>query len=199
MVNGIDIEKWLQEPCEDQYVKYLDANKTIAYLPIGIVEQYLDVFDSWGTSGFKFVIYKASTHWFASGSVKLKVKYKIQPDGKEVKRVMTGAMTLSISSADDNMDYEGTLLSYCISNAAKKLGKRFGRHLNGRLDIGETGLPVVQVKEDLEPDEETEKEYKEVEKKLKSIKTKEEAQTYLLTTKFKHYIPAKQIVNSKIK
>lgn len=191
----MDIKKWLEEPCEEIYIRYLDPQKTIAYLPIGIIEQYLDNFRSWGASNFHFTIHKASNHWFASGSVSLEVEY--EHDGKDIKRSLPGGMTMTIGSTDENTDYEATILSYCISNAAKKLGRRFGRHLNGRLDIGETGLPVIQLKEPLEQDDKIKMEYMEVEKKLKSFKYQQPAQEYLETTSFKMYIPAKQIVNSK--
>ncbi len=50
---------------------------------------------------------------------------------------------LQTNSQDTNQDYSATALSFCIANAAKKLGNRFGRSLNGRLTKGDV-LPVIQ-------------------------------------------------------
>lgn len=128
---------WLDKPCSDDDIKANgDGSK---FIPIGIIETKLDKFDSWDTTNFKTQIFKTSKFWFASGSVELIVCYA------GMRRTMTGAATYPISSKDNNMDYEATILSYCISNAAKKLGKQFGRHLNGRLEKGETAISVIQV------------------------------------------------------
>ncbi len=44
---------------------------------------------------------------------------------------------------------------------------------------------------------EIDNEYKDVEEKLIGFQFKEDAEEYLLTTSFKHFVPAKKIVNSK--
>lgn len=160
------------------------------YIPIGKIEQDLDEFsgNEWGTSGFKFQMIRNGNYWFADASVVLNVK------GRE----MVGAVTFPISSRDDNMDYSGTALSFCIANAAKKLGIKFGRGLNGRLSKGETGVPIVQVKEDIDhADEKTDQEFEDLKLKLSSFEFYEDAKEYLDTTSFKHTMEAKIIVNNK--
>lgn len=184
-----NIKKWLQEPCDEKDIRYI--NGKIAYIPIGIIENYLDEIGDWETENFKFNIYKTSNLYIASGSVELILYY----DGTI--RTMVGACSLPISIKDDNLDYEATILSFCIANAAKKLGKKFGRHLNGRLDEGETGISIKINKETIDQDIEIKKQYDEIEKTLIDFKYQEQAQEYLDTTSFKHFIPAKQIVNSK--
>lgn len=135
-----DIKKWLETPCPQTEIRYVDEeNKKGAYIPIGIVEQNLDEFDEWGTEDFVAYMQKVERKWMASGSVKL---YIVQ-DGKKVTR--HGAASFVIHGNTDNEDFEATLLSFCITNAAKKLGKRFGRHLNGRLEKGEPA-PTIDLK-----------------------------------------------------
>lgn len=160
------------------------------YIPIGLVEQGLDKYseNDWGTSGFKFQVIKTGSYWLADASVVLNVK------GRE----MCGAVTFPISSQDTNMDYSGTALSFCIANAAKKFGIRFGRGLNGRLDKGETAVEIVQVKGDFDkPDEKTDKEFEELKSALVGIEYYEDAKEFLDSTPFKHTMEAKIIVNNK--
>lgn len=132
-----DLKKWLATECPKSEIKYLDEeNKKGAYIPIGIVEQNLDELDSWDTEAFSFMMIRADKGWVASGSIKLIVRHG------DVTITRHGAATFPIQTKSVNDDYEATALSHAISNAAKKLGKRFGRHLNGRLDIGEA-LPTI--------------------------------------------------------
>lgn len=168
-------------------VKKLDNNAE--YIPIGLIEQDLDEYsgNDWGTSGFKFQVVKTGSYWFADASVVLNVK------GRE----MVGAVTFQIGSRDENMDYSGTALSFCIANAAKKFGIRFGRELNGRLNTGETSMLIVQDKTGFEPDAKTDQEFEELKLKLTEFEFYEDAKEYLDTTFFKHTMEAKIIVNNK--
>lgn len=190
-----DLKKWLSDPCKESDVRYLEPeNKKeedrAAYIPIGIIENTLDEFDSWDTYDFKGLIYKASNYWFYDASVILEVTHS----GIKIRK--SGAVTFPISSQDTNMDFSATALSYCIANAAKKLGKKFGRHLNGRLNKGETGLPIIKIQKKFEP-ETINAEYEELVLKLNDFEFKEEAEEFLNTTSFKWYLPAKTLVNSK--
>lgn len=180
---------WLSEEPKPEEVKLNPDNSQ--YIPIGMLEQVLDTFDRWGTSNFKFALLKTGGTIFASASISLDVWF----DNQE--RHHTGASTFQILQNDVNTDYEATALSLALANAAKKLGKRFGRGLNNRLLTGETALPIKQVQETHTPDQKEEQEFKELEQALKKFKTKEEAQEYLNTSGFKYHIGAKQIVNSK--
>lgn len=159
------------------------------YIPIGQIEQELDEYtgNDWGTSDFKFQMIKNGSYWFADASVTLIV----------LGRSMAGAVTFPISSRDDNMDYSGTALSFCIANAAKKFGIRFGRGLNGRLSKGETGVPIIQVKGDYDPADPNSVAFEEVKNRLAQLVFYEDAKAYLDSTEFKNTIEAKLIVNAK--
>lgn len=186
-----NIKKWLQEPCEEKDIRYLDEAKKIAYLPIGIVENYLDEMGQWNTNNFKFNIYKTSNFWLASGSVELLIH-----DNDNFIRTLVGACTFPISSKDDNMDYEATILSFCIANAAKKLGKKFGRHLNGRLEKGETAFLISTPPQSIE-EEKIENDLAEVKKKIELSPDKETANSILNNSGFKFNNELKNIINNK--
>ena len=180
-------EKLLQD--EPPLVKKLESNGA-EYIPIGQIETDLDEYTdgNWGTSNFRFQMLKNGSYWFADASVELLITGRPS---------MVGAVTFPISSRDENMDYSGTALSFCIANAAKKLGIRFGRGLNGRLDKGETGVPITQVRGDFEPDKKMDAEFEELKSKLSKFEYYEDAKEYLDTTSFKHTMEAKLIINTK--
>jgi hypothetical protein len=154
------LQEWFNTPCKEEEIAYLDAEKTIAYIPIGIVETILDEVGTvvpdayWDTVNFKFSAFKSVNTTFASGSLELRIYFidKIDKDGyKSISREYisrVGAATVPIYSQDEIKDYEGVVLSMALSNAAKKLGKRFGRHLNGRMEIGETAVKIKTPPED---------------------------------------------------
>jgi hypothetical protein len=133
------LREWLNTECKPEEIAYLDEEKKIAYIPIGIIENILDElrgFDiEWQLTNFKFSSFKSGNTTFVSGSVELEL---CTSGCTPLKRV--GAATLPVYTRDENKDYEGTILSMCVSNAAKKFGKRFGRHLNGRMEVGETAV-----------------------------------------------------------
>lgn len=158
------------------------------YIPIGQVEQALDQLDqNWSTSDFKFQVINVSKFWFADASCILWVNDKY----------MQGAVTFQISSKDSNMDFSATALSFCVSNAAKRLGIRFGRALNGRLETGETAIPIVQIREPIDISVDEDLEWKSVLSMLKDIEFKEDAQEFIETTPYRLTIAAKNIINSK--
>jgi hypothetical protein len=145
------LKEWLDTPCKESEIAYLDENRTIAYIPIGIIEKILDDvrdFDcEWSTTNFRATAFKSVNTTFVSGSIELLITmFKEHGEVRIISRV--GAATLPIYTKDDNQDYEGTILSLALSNAAKKLGRRFGRHLNGRMEAGETAIQI-----DREPNE----------------------------------------------
>lgn len=190
-----NLKAWLDEPCKEEDIRYLDPknkkeDERGAYIPIGLIETALDEFDNWDVYDFRHVVVKATNFWFYDASAILEVTH----GGITIKK--TGAVTFQISSQDDNMDYAATALSFCVANAAKKLGKKFGRHLNGRLKKGETGVAVIKVEKKFEPDK-INAEFDELVLELSKIEFKEDAEAFLNNTTFKFYIPAKTIVNSK--
>lgn len=106
------------------------------YIPIGIVEEYLDeLFSNWS-------LYNFQHEWRDIHNGKLLLSGKIdlavavgQQAGHTKNSI--GSCSLIITGNEDNTDYLATLQSYCISNAAKRMGKRFGRALNNRLKDGD--------------------------------------------------------------
>jgi len=142
-----ELRAWLAKPCNESEIRYLDEEKKEgAYIPIGIIEEKLDTFNEWGTDDFVFSLDRTGNVWFASGSLSLYVAFHegVQGESLTFKKKVSGAVTFPISSKDENMDFAGTVLSLCIANASKKLGKQFGRHLNGRLDKGEH-VPTIDM------------------------------------------------------
>lgn len=109
------------------------------YLPIGIVETYLDELDSWSTNSFTYTKDSETSY---SGSICLYVTHE-----KEC-RNSVGSCTYHVDPTNLNINHVATLESYCIANAAKRMGKRFGRHLNNRMlgseESGNT-IPEIQV------------------------------------------------------
>jgi hypothetical protein len=110
------------------------------YIPVGIVENLLDQLTDthWSTENF---ISNSSTRVsnsnektsFIGGKIELTVTYG------NITRTLTGVCDIKVSDLiaktihdKDNESYQATVLSNCLCNAAKKLGNRFGRSLNGR-------------------------------------------------------------------
>lgn len=186
----LDVEAWLKLPCDPSEIKKTPDGAE--YIPIGIIEEKLDTFDVWTTSNENFEIVRASNFYIATGSVELTVSYIKGKDRLTITRV--GACSMVVSSRDSNTDFEGTVLSYCLSNAAKKLGKQFGRHLNGRLDKGETsGLPTIQYQTG--KDDKDDKEWEDFKVQLQNFPNKVDALIWLSTTPFKLSIEAKNFIH----
>lgn len=136
-----DYQEWLEkEPEENEVFEsiiVLDNGKKLVtqYIPVAIVEDLLDHLTDkyWDSTSFKFKKFEADGKEFVSGSLELTVNY----DDRIISR--SGAATenvadLKAKNADekDNTSFEATILSLALCNAAKKLGNRFGRSLNGR-------------------------------------------------------------------
>jgi hypothetical protein len=141
----MNIREWLNEaPPPEIIAKLKDGDREVEYIPIGQVENMLDEAFDWHTENFKFQIVKTGNYWFATGSIQLRISASPIPNLPfpviKWERLLTGAATIIISSKDDNMHYESTVLSLATANAAQKLGKRFGRELNGRMEVGETSF-----------------------------------------------------------
>jgi len=98
------------------------------YIPIGFIEQYLDELteSNWTTKNFVFY---TGTGDFISASIELVVQTP------EINRTLVGGITFHPSEYPNNYDFVGIAISECTKNAAKKLGDRFGRSLNGRTEL----------------------------------------------------------------
>jgi hypothetical protein len=100
------------------------------FVPIGIVETDLTELDThWGTENFKFRVFQMGEYWYISSSVELAINYG------GLKRKLVGASTVRVDQQNPIIDNaESISLSESTKSAAKKIGKRFGSELNGRMD-----------------------------------------------------------------
>jgi hypothetical protein len=125
----MDINTWLQEHPKPEEVKENEDGSQ--YIPIGIVEQLLDRMtdNNWETKKFK--IHFNPEYDLISASLELWVPAYGTIDHY---RALTGAITFKAADYAPNEDFAAIAVSECIKNAAKKLGNRFGRSLNGRTE-----------------------------------------------------------------
>lgn len=162
------------------------------YIPIGLVEQTLDeICPGWSTIDPSFSIIQVGEGYLATATIMLCFKYE------EENYNSVGAHSMYISPRDLNTNYSATCLSYAIANAAKRRGIIFGRDLNGRLEIGETGLPVIQLDTSKKTDEEIAKELESITIAVTASPTKEDALLLIENSGFKFNIRLKEIANSK--
>lgn len=110
------------------------------YIPVAIVEGLLDLLTDthWSTNNFVFgsserILKPNEEVGYIGGKVELTVTYG------SITRTLTGVCDIKVDdliaktiNEKDNESYQATVLSHCLCNAAKKLGNRFGRSLNGR-------------------------------------------------------------------
>lgn len=162
------------------------------YIPIGLVEQTLDeLCPGWSIFDQTFSIVPVGEGYLATATVTLDLQYEDTRFGT------AGAHSMYISPRDLNTNYSATCLSYAIANAAKRRGILFGRDLNGRCEIGETGLPVIQLDTSKKTDEEIAKELESITIAVTASPTKEDALLLIENSGFKFNIRLKEIANSK--
>ncbi len=113
------------EPNEEDIAVRNDAR----YLPIDVVRRDLDRW-AWGTEGFAFQLFRdlRGNHCIGA-SIELVIPW-MDFNGKVVQRRITGASNFAVTDYAPNTDFVATAKSECIKNAAKELGRKFGRGLN---------------------------------------------------------------------
>ena len=113
------------------------------YIPIGFIEQYLDELteSNWTTKNFVFY---TGTGDFISASIELVIQTP------EINRTLVGGITFHPSEYPNNYDFVGIAISECTKNAAKKLGDKFGRSLNGRTELRQSKAEKERAK--IKPD-----------------------------------------------
>jgi len=162
------------------------------YFPIGLVEETLDAIDpAWATNDTHFEIIKVGDGYLATLVTQL--YFSIGSSGFST----AGAHSMYINRNDLNTNYAATCLSYAIANAAKRRGIIFGRDLNGRLEVGETGLPVIQLDTSKKTDEEIAKELELITYAVRTAASKEDAIDLIENSGFKFNVKLKEIANSK--
>lgn len=141
--------EWLQQqPLPEEVSKNDDGSE---FIPIVIVETNLDELTDgdWSTKNFQYSVHVYGTTLLISASVELCVSYAVNI-GKPgyghwvvLNRTLVGAVTFTDLKHGSNLDFAATGLSEAIKNAAKKLGPRFGKNLNGRGgDLNKATLPL---------------------------------------------------------
>lgn len=162
------------------------------YIPIGLIEQTLDeVCPEWSTLDPSFDIIQVGDGYLATATIMLHFKYQ------ERNYSSIGAHSMYISPRDLNTNYSATCLSYAIANAAKRRGIVFGRDLNGRLEIGETGLPVIQIDNSKISDAEIQRQLGEITEQVIFCDNKEDALLLIENSGFRFNLRLKEIANSK--
>ena len=146
-----NIVEWLnQEPPSEEIATNNDGSQ---YIPIGIVESLLDELTgkSWEVTEFRLQFTPYKDFLLISASIELSVGFYVAPEGPNIDatyssifRKLSGAITFTEREYGDNIDFAGIALSECIKNAAKKLGPRFGRSLNGRVNATEKRANIKQ-------------------------------------------------------
>lgn len=139
----VNIEEWLKEQPPETELKKTDEGYD--YIPIGVIENLLDYFDWWNNTDFKYQINKIDRAFVADASILLSVGYMVNNKERILRR--NGSVSFVVRG-DDTKDFSSIALSLCIANAAKKLGNRFGRSLNGRSELGD----IIQISKEALPE-----------------------------------------------
>lgn len=131
-----DVNAWLSQTPDESYVS--PAPNGGKHIPIEALEQLLDdcTGQNWSTRDYHSNIYFDNGVAFCFGSIVLVLKYQI--NGQEVIRTFVGASNFALQSILPLTDWNATLKSYCVKNAASDAGRKLGRELN-------KDLPVLQV------------------------------------------------------
>lgn len=150
--------KWLENNPEfegDNKEVFENADGS-QYIPVYFIECLLDKLTdtNWSTEKFMYgtstrVLNPNEEVGYICGKIELTVTYG------NITRTITGVCDIKVDDLiaktvhdKDNDSYQATALSYCLCNAAKKLGNRFGRSLNGRgvgkVQEGGNELPKIK-------------------------------------------------------
>lgn len=122
-MNRESLKAWCDQEPDPNHIKTNDDGSE--YIDIVDVENLLSELDLlWGTEDFKFRVIESNGRIYGSASVVLTLTLLNQ------KRRLVGAATVML--AEDITHSEPTLLSEAQKNAAKKLGRKFGKYLNDR-------------------------------------------------------------------
>lgn len=122
-MNRDQLKQWCDQEPDPNHIKTNDDGSE--YIDIVDVENLLSELDLlWGTEDFKYRVIESNGRLYGSASVVLTLTLLNQ------KRRIVGAATVPL--AEDITHSEPTLLSEAQKNAAKKLGRKFGKYLNDR-------------------------------------------------------------------
>jgi len=107
--------------------------KDVQFIPIIKIKELLSQnFDFWGTSDFRWEYIMRGNEFFISATVTLNLLKHIE--GTSHKWSFVGAATINILNPNPTMEvnenHTASVLSACIKNAAKNIGRFFGMYLN---------------------------------------------------------------------
>lgn len=149
-----NVKEWLdQEPPESE-IRYING---LQYLPIEIVEGLLDELTNgrWSTRNFVHQYFEYGGTLWISASLELIINISTESshpmiDGNSSKeRFLVGTSSFPLYSLGANIHYASSAKSFCISNGASELGRRFGRFFN-KVEIPEDSQkPKVKLKPDV--------------------------------------------------
>ncbi len=121
--------EWLdQEPLPTDVKKNPDGS---LYIPIERVEELLDELTDkcWGTVNYHQSLYMdEEQRQCVYASIELELT--IQDEDREINKVLVGSFNCRLDQYSPNPYWSGSVKSECVKNAAKDLGRRFGRYLN---------------------------------------------------------------------
>lgn len=138
-------KEWLDsDPPAHEVEKNADGSR---YIPIRVVEELLDEYTGldWSSDDFKWAALPLDGGVYWSGSIEL--LYFDPSEGGRMNQ-KPGAATIFSGDYPGNKDWLPTLLSECIKNAAKKIGRRFGRYLNDDKSEARQRMQPVRTKPD---------------------------------------------------
>lgn len=120
-----DIRQWLQsEPTE---IATLPEGGN--FIPIEVIENELDTFDSWGTQNFHYHFYRdAYAKICIAASIEVVIEY--MENDRWLKRTFVGTCNFDVASIYPIKHFLSTAKSECVKNACSDMGKRLGRGIN---------------------------------------------------------------------
>ena len=120
-----DIRQWLQsEPSE---IATLPQGGN--FIPIEVVENDLDTFDSWGTQNFHYSFFRDGyAKLCIAASIEVVVEYP--ENDRWVKRTFVGTCNFEIAAIMTAKHFLSTAKSECVKNACSDMGKKLGRGIN---------------------------------------------------------------------
>lgn len=139
---------WLRQPPAEEEIEIILGIKVLRQR---VIEEKLDFLtnQTWGTSNYHSKYFTLEGRMFISASLELKVLYGGY-SGEP--RTLVGAVTFPLDFFPDNIHYDNTAKSLCITNAASELGKQFGRGLNADVQpviIGKSKRDAVLIEPDM--------------------------------------------------
>lgn len=184
------IKEWLRIPCKEE--ETLQLSSGARYMPIDIVRGKLRFLEDTYLAKINYSKLVITPHTDSSKETRYSGTIHIEITADGFSKSLVGGATFGIKEYGENCHYAAICKSLATVNALSTEYEAFGKDLNK-----EFIEPQVVVKTPVQNNHSIDEEFKTVEEKLSSYEFREEAQEYLESTSFRHFIKAKQIVNNK--